>query len=84
MRAFENVKIGYEIEFINSENKMERGIVNGVDCKKFTVEVLRYSKQDKSYYPLELTWFLSGKKTNRFYNYGAATKIVNKWNNKII
>ncbi len=82
MKTFEDVKIGYEIEFINSENKIERGIVDDVDCKKFTVEVLRYSKQDKSYYPLKLAWFLSGKKTNKFYNYGEAIRIVNKWINK--
>ena len=78
MKIFENVKLGYEIEFINSENKIERGIVNSLDDKKFTVEVLKYSNYNKNWYTSKMNWYLSGKKTNRFYNYGNALRIVNK------
>jgi len=39
-----------------------------------------YNKHKKEFYTSQMTWFLSGKKTNRFYNYGEALRIVNKWN----
>jgi len=79
MRTFEKVKLGYEIEFIGSDDKIERGIVNGLDGKKFTVEVLKYSNYNKNWYTSKMSWFLSGKKTSRFYNYGNALRIVNEW-----
>jgi len=79
MKIFENVKKGYEVEFLNSDNKLETALVSYVDDKKFTIEVLRYSNFKKEYYSLKMSWFLSGKKTNRFYNYGNANRIVNRW-----
>ena len=78
MKIFENVKIGYEIEFIDFDGKTQRGIVDSVNNKTFSVQVLKYNKSSKDWYSLTLNWFLSGKKTNRFYNYGKAIKIVNK------
>ena len=79
MKIFENVKVGYEVEFLNTKGKVERALVNYVDDKKFSAEVLMYSKTNKECYSLNMNWFLSGKKTNRFYNYGNALRIVNKW-----
>ncbi len=79
MKKFENVKKGYEVQFVNSNGNIENALVNYVDNKKFSIEVLRYSEHKKEYYSLKMSWFLSGKKTNRFFNYGNAIKIVNKW-----
>ena len=79
MTTFKNVKIGNEIEFLNSDNKTETALVKSVSDKKFTIKVLRFSKAKNSFYDLEMSFFLSGKKTNRHYNYGNAIKIVNKW-----
>lgn len=78
MKIFQNVKKGYEIEFLNTKNQLERGLVNYVDNKKFSVEVLRYNKVKKEWYSLKMTWFLSGKKTSRFHIYGDALRIINK------
>lgn len=83
MKIFENINISDEIEFINSNYQKELGIVNFVNEKKFTVSVLSYSKQN-GFKELNLNFFKSGKKTNRFYNYGNATRIVNKWSDFII
>ncbi len=80
MKRFQNVKKGYEVEFLNSENKLETALVNYVDDKKFTIEVIRYSNFKKEWYSLQFSWFLSGKKTSRFHNYGNAYRIVNKIN----
>ena len=78
MTIFKNVKIGNEIEFLNSDNKIETALVKSVSDKKFTIKVLRFSKAKNSFYELEMSFFLSGKKTNRYYNYGNAIRIVNK------
>lgn len=78
MKNFKNVKKGYEIEFLNSEGKIQNALVTDVNNKKFSVEVIKYSEFKKEYYSSKLTWFLSGKKTSRFYNYGDAKRIVNK------
>ena len=59
MKIFENVKKGYEVEFLNSDNKLETGLVSYVDDKKFIIEVLRYSNFEKEYYTLKMSWFLS-------------------------
>ena len=80
MKLFENVKIGYEIEFLNSKGKTENAMVVDVDDKKFSIEVLNYCKFEKEYHASKLSWFLSGKKTNRFYTYGDAKRVVTKWN----
>ncbi len=74
-----NVKKGYEIEFLNSEGKLQNALVTDVNNKMFTVEVVKYSEFKKEFYSSKFTWFLSGKKTSRFYNYGDAKRIVNKW-----
>ena len=79
MKIFENVKVGYEIEFLNSDNKTETALVKSVNNKKFTISSLRFSEHSNSYYDLEMSFFLSGKKTNRYYTYGNAIKIINKW-----
>ena len=82
MKIFENVKIGYEIDFIDSDGKTQRGIVDSVNNKTFSVKVFKLNKSNKETYEiygLKLIWFLSGKKTNRFHNYGKAIRIVNKW-----
>ena len=81
MKTFENVQLGHEIEFLNSDNKLQTALVNYVDDRKFSVEVLKYNKLKKEFYSMELSFYLSGKKTNRYYNYGSATRIVNKWKN---
>jgi len=78
MTIFKNVKIGNEIEFLNSDNKIETALVKSVSDKKFTIKALRFSKAKNSFYELEMSFFLSGKKTNRYYNYGNAIRIVNK------
>ena len=82
MKIFENVKVGYEIEFSNSKGKTQTAIVTYVDKKQFSVEILQYNEFKNSLYDLTLSWFLSGKKTSRFYNYGEATRIVHKWSQK--
>lgn len=79
MKIFENVKKGYEVEFLNEKKMFERALVNYVDDKKFSVKVLRYSNHKKEWKDLKFTWFLSGKKTNRYYNYGAALRVVNNY-----
>lgn len=78
MKTFENVNIGDEVEFINSDNKKQLAIVNFVDSKKFMILVLSYSKNN-GYSEKNHSFYKSGKKTSRFYNYGNATRIVNKW-----
>ena len=80
MTTFKNIKIGDEVEFLNSSNQLETSLVNYIDDKKFSVDVLRYNKFKNEWYYTTLAFYLkSGKKTNRFYNYGDATRIVNKW-----
>ena len=74
-----DVKKGYEIEFINEDNRVETALVNYVGDKKFSVKVFRRNEAEKKWCEKELTWFLSGKKTNRFYNWGNALRVVNKW-----
>ena len=77
METFKNVKKGYEVEFLNDKKMLERALVSYVDDKKFSVKVLRYSNHKKEWYELELNWFLSGKRTSRYHNYGEALRIVN-------
>jgi len=77
--SFKNVKKGYEIEFLNTEGKLQNALVTDVNNKTFTVEVVKYSELKKEFYSSNFSWFLSGKKTSRFYNYGEAKRIVNKW-----
>jgi hypothetical protein len=82
MKTFENINVGDEIEFINSKNKKQLAIVNFVNEKKFTILVSYYSKQN-GVNDLKLSFYKSGKKTSRFYNYGNATRVANKWSDFI-
>jgi len=81
MKKFEEIKKGYEVEFINSEGKLENGLVTYLDNKIFGVQTTKYSELKKEFYSMNYKWYLSGKKTSRYYNYGEVKRIVNKWNN---
>jgi len=78
MKTFENVQVGDEVEFLNSNGKLETALVSHVDNKRFSVKVLRYAEYSNKWHDKSMHWFISGKKTSRFYNYGCAKRIVNK------
>lgn len=77
MKTFKDVQIGDEIEFINSDSKKELATVSYVDDRKFSVSVLRKSHEKGKWYTVIMSWYLSGKKTNRYYTYGEALRIIN-------
>lgn len=75
MKIFKDIQVGDEIEFINSDSKIERATVCYVDDKKFSVSVLRKKRNgNNAWYTSKLSWYLSGKKTNRHYTYGNALR----------
>ncbi len=81
MTKFKDVKKGYEIEFIDSNKQKTTALVSNVDEKTFSVETWYFIESEKEWDIKTLYWFKSGKKVNRFHNWGNAIKIVNKWNN---
>ena len=79
MKLFQGIQIGDEIEFIDSNDKIETALVTFVNNKKFSVEVQRYNKFKNYWYSRVLDWTLNGKKLNRYHNHGIATRVVNRW-----
>ncbi len=77
MKKFENVQVGNEVEFINTDKQVDRGRVSEVTDKTFSVVVLKLDSSKNEWYDFKMTWTKNGKKTNRFYIWGDALRIVN-------
>lgn len=74
MRAFENVKLGNEVGFINSDNMVETGIVSYVDDKKFSITAIIVENMEGviSVRDFKYNFFKTGTKSHSHYTYGNA------------
>jgi len=79
MKLFNNIQAGDEIAFIDSNGFEVLALVHYADDKLFRVKNLEYCTFENSWRFPEYSFYLSGKKTNTNYNYGNATRVVNRW-----
>lgn len=80
-RKFENVKLGDEITFINSDKKIQSALVSNVDDNKFTISTISIFK-NPSTKSIEIrnvliSFFKTGTKTHHRYVCGNAIDIIN-------
>jgi len=75
MKTFENIQIGNEVTFINSDNKQEIGVVTKLDNRKFTIRTAYVWKDHNGVNHISdkfFSFYKSGIKTHSHYNYGNA------------
>ena len=59
------------------EGGQECALVDYVDSRKFRVSILRYCYGSKQWRTQVCSFYLSGEKTNRNYNFGNAIELIN-------
>ena len=79
MKLFDNVQVEDEIEFIDFRGNKVLALVHYADDRLFRVKNLEYQSWNNSWRDAVYSFYLSGKPTNRNYNYGPATRLVNRW-----
>lgn len=75
LRAFENIQIGNEVEFVNSEGLIQTAIVSQVNKNTFSLDVIMCWKDENNVlkiYSLVHNFLKTGTKSHSHYTYGNA------------
>lgn len=79
MKNLDQIEVGTEVCYLDSKGEKVAAIVSEVNNKTFTAQHIEFNECSNEWNTFYAHFFLkSGKKSNRYYNYGNVVEVIGK------